>query len=147
MVKAVKGKKQYPEPVCGALILNPEGKVFLMRSPKWHDRWVIPGGHIELGERIEDALMREVKEETGLTIRDIRFIRVGECVYDDEFWKKKHFVFVNYSCRTDSTVVRLSEEATEYRWVTFDEAQGLPLGKYTKETIGIYLSQENSGSD
>ena len=49
-------EQQYPEPTVGALIFNPEGKVFLMRSHKWRGKWVLPGGHIELGERMEDAL-------------------------------------------------------------------------------------------
>lgn len=58
----------YPEPTCGALIFNPAGKIFLMKSYKWKDKYVIPGGHVELGEKIADALKREIKEETGLDI-------------------------------------------------------------------------------
>ena len=63
-------KQQFPEPTVGALIFNPEGKLLLMRSHKWRDKYVVPGGHIELGEHIEDALKREVKEETGLDVTD-----------------------------------------------------------------------------
>lgn len=48
--------QQYPEPTAGALIFNPQGKIFLMKSHKWKNGCVIPGGHIELGEKIEDAL-------------------------------------------------------------------------------------------
>ena len=66
-------EKKYPEPTCGALIFNPVGKIFLMKSRKWRDKYVMPGGHIELGEKIEDALKREIKEETGLDIFDIEF--------------------------------------------------------------------------
>ena len=43
-------EQRYPEPTVGALILGPEGKLFLMQSHKWRDKYVIPGGHIELGE-------------------------------------------------------------------------------------------------
>ena len=47
--------QKYPEPAVGALILNSEGEIFLMKSHKWHEQYVIPGGHIELGETIEEA--------------------------------------------------------------------------------------------
>ncbi len=53
-------------------------------------KYVIPGGHVELCEKIEDALKREIKEETGLDIYDIKFICFQEFVYGKEFWKKKN---------------------------------------------------------
>src|SRR3990167_5179660 len=96
-------EQKYPEPICGALIFNPADKIFLMKSHKWKDKYVIPGGHIELGERIEDALKREIKEETGLDIHDIEFICFQEFVYGEEFWKKKHFIFFDFFCKTNSS--------------------------------------------
>ncbi len=59
---------KYPDPTVGALIFNPEDKVLICKSHKWNDQYVIPGGHIELGEKMEDALKLEVLEETGLFI-------------------------------------------------------------------------------
>ena len=47
--------QKYPEPTAGELIINQEGKIFLMKSHKWHGQYVIPEGHIELGETIEEA--------------------------------------------------------------------------------------------
>ncbi len=132
---------QYPEPTVGALIFNAEGKLFLMRSHKWKGKWVVPGGHIELGERMEDALRREVKEETNLDIRDLEFICFQEFICDDRFWKASHFIFFDYACRTDSTEVRLNEEAEEYVWVTVDEALALPLEHYTVVAIHEYLKK------
>lgn len=49
-------RQQFPEPTVGALIFNPEGKVLLMKSHKWHHKYVLPGGHVELGEKLEEAL-------------------------------------------------------------------------------------------
>ncbi|MBN1977349.1 MAG: NUDIX domain-containing protein, partial [Anaerolineae bacterium] len=86
--------QQYPEPVVGALIANPEGKVLLVKSYKWPDQYVIPGGHIKLGEAMEEALKREMKEETGLDIYDIEHAWVGESVFQDSFHSKKHFIFI-----------------------------------------------------
>jgi len=56
----------YPEATVGALIVNDKHEVLLVRSKKWGEKYTVPGGHIELGERAEDAIVREVKEETGL---------------------------------------------------------------------------------
>lgn len=134
-------EQQFPEPTVGALILNPEGKLFLMRSHKWRDSYVVPGGHIELGERMEDALCREVKEETALDIYDIQFLRFQEFIYDDAFWKRRHFIFFDYVCRTDSTEVRLNDEAHEYLWATPEEALKLPIEPYTRVAIETYLER------
>ena len=57
--------QQYPEPTVGALILNKESKILLVKSHKWQNNYVIPGGHVELGETLQDTLKREIKEETG----------------------------------------------------------------------------------
>jgi nucleoside triphosphatase len=85
--------KQYPEPIAGAFIFNIKGELFLMKSHKWSDMYVIPGGHIELGETIHDALKREAKEETGLNIYDPKFICFWEFIEGKEFHKKKHMIF------------------------------------------------------
>ena len=127
--------QQYPEPTVGALIFNAQGEVLLMRSHKWRDKYVIPGGHIELGERMKDALRREIAEETGLAIKDIEFIGYQEFVYDDAFWKKRHFIFFDYVCRTDSVSVTLNDEAQEYVWVSLEQALALPVEPYTRQTI------------
>ncbi len=129
----------YPEPTVGALIRNPEGKFFLMKSHKWNHQYCIPGGHIELGERIEEAVVREVKEETGLDVYDLKFLCLQECIFDESFWDKdRHFLFFDYACRTDSTEVALNEEAQEYVWVSLDEAADLAVESYTRRVIEIY---------
>lgn len=135
-------EQRYPEPTVGALVFNREGKLFLMSSHKWRGKWVVPGGHIELGERMEDALRREVKEETNLDIYEIEFICFQEFIYDERFWKRSHFIFFDYACRTDSTDVRLNEEAQEYTWVALDEALTLPVEHYTAVAIRAYLQKK-----
>ena len=73
----------FPEPTVRILIFNPRGELLLTKSHKWRGKYVVPGGHIELGETAVDAARREIKEETGLEIRDIEFLCWQECVYDD----------------------------------------------------------------
>ena len=131
--------QHYPEPTVGALIFDPAGRLFLVRSHKWGGRWVVPGGHVELGETLEAALRREVAEETGLAIHDIAFICMQEFIYDPAFWKPRHFIFFDYACRTGATEARLNDEAEEYAWVTVDEALRLPVEPYTVKAIRAYL--------
>lgn len=137
-------EQQFPEPTVGALIINAEGKLFLTRSHKWRDGWVVPGGHVELGERMEEALRREVKEETGLEIYDIQFLMYQELVYDEAFWERRHFISFDYQCRTDMEEVRLNSEAQEYQWVTAEEALELPLDQYTRRAIEKYMERQGS---
>lgn len=139
MVSEIETQK-YPEITVGALIFNPEGKILLIKSHKWKGKYTIPGGHIEYGETIEEALKREIKEETGLDIYDIEFVCIQEFIFDNAFWKKKHFIFLDYVCKTDSKDVKLNEEAEECAWFTLEEALNNPeVENYTKRLIRKYL--------
>ena len=80
----------FPEPTVGIFIFNPEGQLLLLQTHKWPGRYVVPGGHVELGERIEDAVVREAKEETDLDVRDLRFLCWQEFIYDPI---SKYFVY------------------------------------------------------
>ena len=126
----------FPEPTVGAFIFNLAGELLLLKSHKWPGRYVVPGGHVELGERIEETVIRETREETGLEIYDLEFILFQEFIYDPSFWKPKHFIFFDYACKTNSTDVQLNDEAEEYIWVRLDEAAAiLPLDAYTRASI------------
>ena len=132
-------KQQFPELTVGALIFNSQGQIFLMRSYKWKDKWVIPGGHVELGETLEQALKREIKEETGLGIYDIKFLLFQEFIYDKAFWQKKHFIFFDFICKTKSLKVKLNSEGQKYLWVKPTKALHLNIEPYTKKAILKYL--------
>ena len=136
----------YPEPTVGALIFNPAGELLLLRSHKWRGKYVVPGGHIELGEKIEAAVRREAKEETGLDVLDLEFLCWQEFVYDDDFWKPMHFIFFDYVCKANNTAVQLNDEAQAYIWVKPEEAFNLPLDPYTRISIQKYLQQEGDSN-
>lgn len=135
-------EQQFPEPTVGALIFNPKGEIFLMKSHKWKNKYVIPGGHVELGERMERALKREIKEETGLDIYNIKFLHFQEFIFDKAFWKKRHFVFFDFSCRTKSKNVALDSEGQGFAWVPLKAALKLPLEPYTRRTIKEYMKKK-----
>ena len=107
----------FPITTVGALIFNPAGEVLMIRTHKWSDLWGIPGGKIKWGESSEDALRREIKEETNLEVTNIRFAMAQDCIRSKEFFKEAHFVLLNYTCQTDSTDVTLNDEAEEYQWL------------------------------
>jgi nucleoside triphosphatase len=133
------GKQAFPEPTVGAIIENPKGEIFLIKSHKWKNKYVMPGGHIELGETMIKALTREIKEETGMSIYDIRPIHFLEFINDKAFWKKRHFIFFDFAVKTKSAKVRLNDEGQEYIWVTPEKALKLPVEPYTLDTIKKYL--------
>lgn len=133
------GKQYFPEPTAGGLIFNLKDELLLMKSHKWHNKYVIPGGHVELGETIQGALKREIKEETGLTIYDINFLHFFEFIYDKGFWKKRHFILFDFYAKTKSTKVKLNDEGQEYIWVKPKDALKLPVEPYTTEAIKKYL--------
>ncbi|MDO8642451.1 MAG: NUDIX domain-containing protein [Candidatus Woesearchaeota archaeon] len=137
-------EQTYPEPAVGALIFNPEGNVFLMKSHKWHGKYVIPGGHIELGERMEDTVRREVKEETGLDVYAIEFISFQEFIFDTVFWKKRHFIFFDFACKTKSKNVVLNDEAQEHCWASLAEALKMPVEPYTRKAIEAYIKKKGN---
>jgi nucleoside triphosphatase len=135
-------KQRFPEPTVGVFIFNQQGKLLLLQSHKWPGVYVVPGGHVELGERLDEAAVREAKEETGLDIYDLEFINFQQFIYDPAFWKQRHFLFFDYAAKTNSTEVVLNDEAQTYIWIESKEALELELDSYTRKSIEIYIKKQ-----
>ena len=56
------------EVIVGPFIINDTQELLLMTSPKWNNEWIVPGGHVEPGELLENAVVRETREELGVDI-------------------------------------------------------------------------------
>ena len=130
-----------PLATVGGLIFNGVGHVLMIRTHKWSNKWGIPGGKIKWGETSEAALRREIKEETGLKVMDIKFILVQDCIHSKEFYHDAHFVLLNYTCRYagKNPDVVLNDEGQEFRWLKLAEAKKLKLNKPTKILIEAVL--------
>ncbi len=139
------GTQVFPEPTVGALIVNDQGKILLARSHKWFDKYTLPGGHIEVGETMVGAVKREVKEEVGLDVDVVDFLLIQEAIFATEFYKKKHFIFIDFYCKSRDEQVKLDQkEIQDYVWVYPGAAYNLKLDSFTKKTIDEYLEKNHS---
>lgn len=124
---------RHPIATVGALIFNDAGEVLLLQTNKWSNRWGIPGGKIEWGESSEDALRRELLEETGLEVHSIRFVLVQDAIHPPEFYRDAHFLLLNYTCiASGQQTVRLNSEAQQFRWVPLVDAFKFDLNQPTR---------------
>lgn len=130
----------YPEPIVGAFIKNKKGELLFVTSFKWKGVWSIPGGHVELGENLTDALRREVMEEVGLNVRVKRLISIEQAIFPKSFIKKKHFIFFDFLCESSSDKVKIDKgEVQGYKWIRPKDALKLKHNQYTRHALEIYL--------
>ncbi len=136
-------KQQYPEPTVGILIFNSRGEILLVKSHKWRGKYVVPGGHIELGETAVEVARREAKEETGLDISDIQFLCWQECIYDESFWQARHFIFLDFTAHVGDGEVILNDEAQDFIWIDPEMAvKQHDIDSYTSASIREYLRRK-----
>ncbi|MEI6078848.1 MAG: NUDIX domain-containing protein [Verrucomicrobiota bacterium] len=135
-----------PLATVGALIFNAQNEVLMIRTHKWSGKWGIPGGKIKRGEQAEAALRREILEETGLTVTDIQFVLVQDCISSKEFYRDAHFVLLNYTCRcrAKKPSVTLNEEAQEFQWLPLAQASKINLNRPTKVLLAAVIKRKNA---
>jgi mutator protein MutT len=127
-------KKQYPKrPVVGVGAIILDGDKILLEKRKnvpSKGKWSVPGGLVELGESMEQAVIREVKEETGLEVYEPRLVDVvnyislgerGAVIY--------HFVIVDYLVTVKSGKPKAASDAEDLKWVPFNEVEEYDLTK------------------
>jgi len=127
-------KRRYPDqPIVGvgAIILC-DGKILLekRKNDPRRGKWSVPGGIVELGERVEVAVIREVKEETGLDVEKPEHVDVVDNVSFDEDGKVEyHFVIIDYFVKLVGGTLSAASDAEELEWVTLDNVEKYDLTK------------------
>ncbi len=129
-------KREYPEsPLVGvgAVVVNRHGgenHVLLIRrgTPPLLGEWSLPGGVLECGETLREAVVRETREETGLAVEPGEMLGVYERVIRDEERRVRyHFVLIDFLCRPLSGDLKAGSDAADVRWFSRDELPALNL--------------------
>jgi 8-oxo-dGTP diphosphatase len=120
--------------------MDDDGRVLLIkRAPDvWvdPDRWELPGGKMDHGELLGDALAREVREETGLEVR------VGEPVHVCQFTVEPFWVTcITFACERTGGEVTLSEEHGDFAWVAPEDLGEVELASDTQAQLDAYAAR------
>jgi 8-oxo-dGTP pyrophosphatase MutT (NUDIX family) len=100
----------------------------------------MPGGHIEPGETIKEALSREVEEEIGIKIKPGKIVSYGELINSKDFHRQAHFIYFDIVGTIESGEIKLDNiELNEYRWVDPNECLSLDLAETYDITIKEYI--------
>lgn len=119
----------------GAVVLI-NGKILLekRKNNPGKGKWSIPGGLVDLGESVEQTVVREVMEETRLEVENPQLIDVVDNITLDANRRiKYHFVIVDYLVKVKNGEPVASSDAEELRWVAFDEVEKYDLTKTFRE--------------
>jgi 8-oxo-dGTP diphosphatase len=105
-----------------------DGRILIVRRarPPAHGLYTLPGGGVELGETLEEAVIREVREETALEVRPVALAGYRQAIARDAAGKvERHFVILPFAARWISGEVSLNEELAEAHWLLPDDLAGL----------------------
>ncbi|MGD0902824.1 MAG: NUDIX domain-containing protein [Terracidiphilus sp.] len=114
-------QREFPSaPLIGvSAVVVDRGRVLLVRrgTEPMKGRWTLPGGLIELGEPLEAAVVREVSEETGLTVEPVELIELLDRIHRQGERVRYHYVIADYLCRVTGGALRAASDADAARWV------------------------------
>jgi 8-oxo-dGTP diphosphatase len=111
--------------------------VLLVRRahPPLRGRWSFPGGRVEWGETLADAVVREVWEETGVRIRTVEPLVTVEHIEGAGSTATHHWVIVDFLCQAGEGEARAASDAEEVAWVPPDELEGYNLPPLVREVL------------
>ena len=133
-------KRDYPDrPIVGVGgVVVRDGRALLVRraTPPLQGEWSIPGGMLELGEKLREGVAREVEEETGLKVEAAEVLDVFDSIFTDPEGKTQyHYVLIDYLCLVESGQLQAASDVSEVRWADLDEISGLGMRDITVGVI------------
>jgi ADP-ribose pyrophosphatase YjhB (NUDIX family) len=127
---------EHPIPGVGALIIDGDRILLVERGKEpLKGYWSLPGGVLEPGELLDQAVRREVLEETGLIVEPVETIEIFERIMRDSAGRVEyHYVLVDYLCRVTGGTLEASDDASRAAWFTRAE---LPALRLTEGTLPV----------
>jgi 8-oxo-dGTP diphosphatase len=124
-----------------------EGRVLLIRRGKepLRGRWVVPGGTVELGETLEEALVREMREETALEVEPLEVLTVFDRIQRTDGRVVYHYVIVDYLCRWRGGEARAGSDALEVAWARPSELPAFDLPPKAMEVVEAAFARAGAG--
>ncbi|MFZ0392725.1 MAG: NUDIX hydrolase [Terracidiphilus sp.] len=114
-------QREYPvSPLVGVgAVIVEGGRVLLVRrgTEPLRGRWSIPGGLIEVGETLREAVVREAREETGLEVEPVELVELLDRIHRQGERVRYHYVIADYLCRVTGGTLKAASDADEARWV------------------------------
>ncbi|MSV29775.1 MAG: NUDIX domain-containing protein [Bryobacterales bacterium] len=129
----------------GAVIID-SGRVLLIERGKepLKGYWSLPGGALEVGERIEDGIRREVREETGLEVELLGVVEIFERVTRDGEGKAVyHFVLIDYLCSVTGGTLAAGDDASRAEWVRREHLANYRITEGTLPVIDRAFDERN----
>ena len=141
-----KMKERKPKLVVSVLTKN-NGKYLLAREmlESGIDKWIVPGGKVEFGESLEDAALREIKEETGLNIDNLEFLCFKEALFPKYNYHTVIFFFSATSNKFDLED-DIEGKVIESKWFTKSQVKKLPLVESAKWLFEWLENGKNNSS-
>ncbi|WP_374019066.1 NUDIX hydrolase [Paenibacillus thiaminolyticus] len=128
----------------GGIVENEQGHILLVKTK--HDGWVFPGGQVEAGENLIDALCREIKEESGIDVEVSRLIGVyfntGTYKWHDGVTDVPTKLMRDYTCRAVGGQLSISEETSDVRWVAKEGVLDLIVSPAIRTRYQAYLDAD-----
>ena len=128
---------QYPHVAVGAFVFNNERILLVKRGrPPAEGVWAIPGGNIKLGETLQEATEREIREETGLVIKAGDPVFTFDVIDRDESGRiRYHYVIVDLLAEYIDGDLQPGDDALEARWVSSQEMKELNVSRRTRQVL------------